>query len=293
MTTSASLGGRYDLAGGRLSVNRIGFGAMQLPGPGVWGPPRDRDAAIALLREAVAAGIDHIDTAAFYGPDVANELIREALAPYPVELHLVTKVGFARTPDADWVPARAGAQLVEAVETNLRQLGVDALELVHLRVGDAFARTDESVAEPLGVLQDLQRAGKVRHLGISNASPAQVAEALSITEIAAVENAYNVLLRDDDAMIDDLARRGIAFTPFFPLGGISPLQSDVLTAVAASVGATPFQVALAWLLQRSPNILLIPGTSSSAHFRENIAAAGIELPADAVAALDALGASAS
>ena len=272
--------------GGR-NVNRLGYGAMQLAGPGVFGPPRDRGAALAVLREAVGSGVDHIDTSDFYGPHVTNEIIREALAPYPATLTLVTKIGARRDEKGAWLPAFSREELIQAVHDNLRHLGLEVLDVVNLRsMFDAHEPAEGSIEAPLTVLAELQRQGLIRHLGLSNVTPAQVAEGRSLCDIACVQNMYNVAKRGDDVLIDDLARAGIAYVPFFPLGGFSPLQSSALSDVSARLGATPMQVALAWLLHRSPNILLIPGTSSVAHLRENLAAAGFELPDETVAVLD-------
>lgn len=281
--------GRYAL-GGR-SVRRMGYGAMQLAGPGVFGPPRDREAALAVLRAAVAAGIDHIDTSDFYGPHVTNRLIREALAPYPEDLVIVTKIGARRGADGSWLPAFGADELARAVEDNLRNLGLAALDVVNLRIMlDPHGPAEGSIAAPLEALAGLQRQGLVRHIGLSNVTAAQVEEGRGIAEIVCVQNQYNIAHRADDALIDRLAEQGIAYVPFFPLGGFSPLQSATLDDVARGLGATPMQVALAWLLRRSPNILLIPGTASVAHLRENLAAAELVLPAEAVAALDGIGA---
>jgi pyridoxine 4-dehydrogenase len=275
---------------GQRSVKRLGYGAMQLAGPGVFGPPRDRDQALAVLRAAVAAGVDHIDTSDFYGPHVTNQLIREALSPYPQDLVIVTKIGARRGDDGSWLPAFARDELVAAVEDNLRNLGLETLDVVNLRLMfDTHGPAEGSLAAPLAVVADLQRQGLVRQIGISNVTSAQVEEARGIAEIVCVQNQYNLAHRDDDALIDTLAAADIAYVPFFPLGGFSPLQSAALSAVAAELSATPMQVALAWLLQRSPNILLIPGTSSVAHLHENLAAASLVLPDAAVAALDAIG----
>ncbi len=273
--------------GGRI-VKRLGYGAMQLAGPGVFGPPKDHDAALAVLREALASGVDHIDTSDFYGPHVTNKLIREALAPYPDDLVIVTKIGARRGADGSWIPAFSREGLTQAVHDNLRNLGLDVLELVNLRsMFDAHGPAEGSIEAPLTILAELQRQGLVRHIGLSNVTPAQIAEGRRICEIVCVQNAYNLVHRADDALIDDLARDGIAYVPFFPLGGFTPLQSATLSAVAARLGATPMQVALAWLLRRAPNILLIPGTSSVAHFQENLAAAALNLPDDAARELDA------
>jgi pyridoxine 4-dehydrogenase len=271
--------------GGR-SVKRLGYGAMQLAGPRVFGPPKDRDAAVAVLREAVAQGVDHIDTSDFYGPHVTNQIIREALRPYPDSLVIVTKIGARRGADASWLPAPSPQELTQAVHDNLRNLGLDVLEVVNFRAFGVHGPVEGSIEAPLTVLADLQRQGLVRHIGLSNVTPAQIAEGRKICDIVCVQNLYNVAHRDDDALIDQLARDAIAYVPFFPLGGFTPLQSSVLSDVATRLGATPMQVALAWLLARAPNILLIPGTSSLAHLRENLAAADLALPDDARAALD-------
>src|SRR5271166_2864542 len=268
-------------------VKRLGYGAMQLAGPGVFGPPKDRDAAIAVLREAVASGVDHIDTSDFYGPHVTNQLIREALHPYPGDLVIVTKIGARRGADASWNPAMAPAELTSAVHDNLRNLGLDVLEVVNLRItGNVHGPTEGSIEAPLATLAKLQGQGLVRHIGLSNVTSKQIAEGRAIAEIDCVQNQYNVAHRDDDALIDDLARAGTAYVPFFPLGGFTPLQSTALNDVARRIGATPMQTALAWLLKRAPNILLIPGTSSLEHLRENLAAASLVLPGDEMAALD-------
>ncbi len=285
--TSITQAGTYRL--GDRQVRRIGYGAMQLAGPGVFGPPRDPDAALAVLRDAVAAGVNHIDTSDFYGPHLTNQLIREALSPYPGDLAIVTKVGARRGADAAWLPAFSPAEIVQAVHDNLRNLGREAMEVVNLRCMFAVHGPAEgSIAPQLEALMALQRQGLVRHIGLSNATPRQVAEARGIGAIACVQNHYNLAHREDDALIDDLARDGIAYVPFFPLGGFQPLQSVVLAEVAAELGATAMQVALAWLLRRSPNILLIPGTSSPAHLRENLAAGDLVLPDDVMARLDGI-----
>ena len=282
--------GRFTL--GDRTVRRMGYGAMQLAGPHVFGPPKDREAALAVLRVAVAAGVDHIDTSDFYGPYVVNQLIREALAPYPDDLVIVTKIGALRGTDASWNVAISPDELRGAVESNLRNLGLDRLELVNFRVmlgaGDQ-GPTEGSIAAPFEALARLREEGLIRHLGVSNATAAQVAEARGIAPVACVQNHYNLAHRADDALIDALAADGIAYVPFFPLGGFSPLQSSRLDEVAAGLGATPMQVALAWLLRRSPNILLIPGTSSVEHLRENMAASSLDLAEDALAALDGIG----
>jgi aryl-alcohol dehydrogenase-like predicted oxidoreductase len=274
---------------GERSVNRMGYGAMQLAGPGVFGPPRDRAAALAVLREAVASGVNHIDTSDFYGPHVTNQLIREALAPYPDDLTIVTKVGAVRGEDASWNPALAPADLARAVHDNLRNLGLEALEVVNLRVmGEIHGPSEGSIEEPFTALAELQRQGLIRHLGLSNVTSSQVAQARAIAEVVCVQNHYNLVHRGDDALIDELADVGVAYVPFFPLGGFTPLQSSTLSQVAAELGATPMQVALAWLLNRAPNILLIPGTSSVEHLRENLRAAEVELPAAALSRLNAV-----
>ena len=284
------LGGSFTLPGKSLSVNRMGYGAMQLAGPQVWGPPRDVDAAEAVLREAVEAGVNHIDTSDFYGPHVTNQIIRKALDPYPDGLVIVTKVGAKRGADQSWNHALSREELTDAVYDNLRNLGLERLDGVNLRVGGIMGPSEGSIEEPLTVLAELKRQGLIRHLGLSNVSPAQLAEGQKITEIVCVQNFYNVANRGDDGFIDDLARQGIAYVPFFPLGGFTPLQSSVLDTTAAALGRTPMQVALAWLLHRSPNILLIPGTSSVTHLRENLQAATLKLSAETIAELDAIGA---
>jgi pyridoxine 4-dehydrogenase len=287
--TDITIAGAFAL-GGR-AVNRMGYGAMQLAGPGVFGPPRDRDAALAVLRAAVDSGVDHIDTSDFYGPHVTNQLIREALHPYPDSLRIVTKVGAARGEDASWNPALTPADLTRAVHDNLRHLGLEALDVVNLRVmGVIHEPSEGSIEEPFAALADLQRQGLIRHLGLSNVTAAQLAQARAITEVVCVQNHYNLAHRNDDALIDELAGLGVAYVPFFPLGGFTPLQSATLSEAAAELGATPMQVALAWLLQRAPNILLIPGTASLAHLRENLAAAALALPAATVARLDGIAA---
>lgn len=289
ITADIAQAGTFQL--GDRTVKRLGYGAMQLAGPGVFGPPRDRAEAVAVLRAAVAAGVDHIDTSDFYGPHVTNQIIREALHPYPDDLVIVTKVGAQRGSDASWNPAFSAAELTQAVHDNLRNLGVEALDVVNLRLMfDVHGPAEGSIEAPLTVLADLQRRGLIRRIGLSNATPRQVADGRRVTDIVCVQNQYNLAHRGDDAFIDDLAAAGIAYVPFFPLGGFSPLQSGTLSAVAAGLGATPMQVALAWLLRRSPNILLIPGTSSLGHLRENLAAAALALPDEAMAALDRIGA---
>jgi pyridoxine 4-dehydrogenase len=290
MTKQTDLGGSFTLPGTSMNLMRMGYGAMQLAGPQVWGPPRDIHTAIAVLREAVAAGVNHIDTSDFYGPHVTNQIIKQALHPYPDGLVIVTKVGARRPEDRSWVHALSRQELIDAVHDNLRNLGLDTLDVVNLRVGGVMGPSEGSIEEPLTVLAELKRQRLIRHLGLSNVSPDQLAEAQAITEIVCVQNLYNVAHRHDDGFIDDLARRGIAYVPFFPLGGFSPLQSSELDATAAALHATPMQVALAWLLQRSPNILLIPGTSSSEHLRENLKAATLQLPSKMIAGLDLIGA---
>jgi aryl-alcohol dehydrogenase-like predicted oxidoreductase len=287
-TTSAPLpGGTWTL--GDLTVTRFGYGAMQLAGPGVMGPPADRDGALAVLRAAADLGVTHIDTAGAYGPRITNRLIREALHPYPEPLHIVTKVGAERDRQGGWPPARRPEDVRRAVHENLDDLGLDVLDVVNLRLGDAQGPRPGSLAEPFEALVDLQRQGLIRHLGVSNATAEQVAEARAIAPIVCVQNMYNLAHRRDDELIDDLAGEGIAYVPFFPLGGFTPLQSAALSAVAARRGATPMSVALAWLLRRSPNILLIPGTSSVAHLRENAAGAGLALSDEELAELDGIG----
>jgi aryl-alcohol dehydrogenase-like predicted oxidoreductase len=272
---------------GDRTVKRLGFGAMQLAGPGVFGPPRDREAALAVLREAVTAGVDHIDTSDFYGPHVTNQLIREALEPYGDDLLIVTKIGARRGEDGSWLPAYGVDELARAVDDNLRNLGLETLDVVNLRIMfNAHGPAEGSIAAPLKALADLRRQGLVRHIGLSNVTATQLAEGREIAEIVCVQNQYNLAHRDDDALIDALAEDGIAYVPFFPLGGFTPLQSATLSDVAGRLHATPMQVALAWLLQRAPNILLIPGTSSVAHLRENLASASLVLPNDAIAALN-------
>src|SRR6202453_3698200 len=288
MTTRLELNKSMTLPGTSMALNRMGYGAMQLAGPQVWGPPRDLDAAIAVLREAVAAGVNHIDTSDFYGPHVTNQIIKQALHPYPDGLTIVTKVGARRGQDKSWIHALSRQELIDAVHDNLRNLGLDTLDVVNLRVGGVMGPTEGSIKEPLTVLAELKSQGLIRHLGLSNVSPKQLAEAETITEIVCIQNLYNIALRQDDSFVDDLARRGIAYVPFFPLGGFSPLQSSALDVAAAALQATPMQVALAWLLHRSPNILLIPGTCSVGHLRENLSAADLELPSETLASLDSI-----
>ncbi|WP_304941257.1 MULTISPECIES: aldo/keto reductase family oxidoreductase [unclassified Tsukamurella] len=288
MTATTLPGGTFAL-GGDLTVTRFGYGAMQLAGPHVFGPPADREAAIEVLHDVIDLGITHIDTSDYYGPFVTNEIIREALHPYPESLHIVTKVGARRDDTGGWPPALEPDDLRRAVDENLERLGLDAIDVVNLRVGDFDTPSAGSIAEPFTVLAELKQQGLIRHLGVSTVTAEQVAEAQSIAPVACVQNFYNIAHRVDDELVDSLAAQGIAYVPYFPLGGFSPLQSDALNAVAARLGATPMAVALAWLLQRSPNILLIPGTSSVVHLRENVAGAALELPADALAELDAIG----
>jgi aryl-alcohol dehydrogenase-like predicted oxidoreductase len=291
--SEAKLGGRFTFPGTSLTVHRIGYGAMQLAGPGVWGPPKDPEGAVAVLREAVAAGVNHIDTADFYGPHITNQIIRQALHPYPAELVLVTKLGARRPPDGSWQPASSPQDLTAGVHDNLRNLGLDALDIVNYRaMGSVHGPKEGSIAEQVTVLAGLRRQGLIRHIGLSNVTATQVAEAQAITDIVCVQNNYNLAHREDDALIDELARQGIAYVPFFPLGGFTPLQSSTLSGVAARLGATPMQVALAWLLHRSPNILLIPGTSSVAHLRENLAAGQLALSPQTLAELDGVAAAA-
>jgi aryl-alcohol dehydrogenase-like predicted oxidoreductase len=283
------LAGSFTLPGTSMTLNRMGYGAMQLAGPQVWGPPRDLDAAIAVLREAVAAGVNHIDTSDFYGPHVTNQIIKQALRPYPDGLVIVTKVGARRGEDKSWFHALSRQELIDAVHDNLRNLGLDRLDVVNLRVGGIMEPSEGSIEEPLTVLAEIKRQGLIRHLGLSNVSPEQFAEAKRITEIVCVQNFYNVAHRTDDSFIHDLAKQGIGYVPFFPLGGFTPLQSSALDTAATSLAATPMQVALAWLLQKSPNILLIPGTSSVEHLRENLQAARLQIPSEMIANLDSMG----
>lgn len=287
------LGGRFTFPGTSLTVQRMGYGAMQLAGPGVWGPPKDPEGAVTILREAVAAGVNHIDTSDYYGPHVTNQIIRQALHPYPAELVIVTKLGARRPPDKSWQVASSPEDMTAGVHDNLRNLGLDALDIVNYRVvGSGHGPEEGSIAEQVTVLAGLRRKGLVRYIGLSNVTAAQVAEAQAITDIVCVQNSYNLAHRHDDAFIDELARKGIAYVPFFPLGGFTPLQSSTLSDVASRIGATPMQVALAWLLHRSPNLLLIPGTSSAAHLRENLAAGELTLSPDILAELDGIGAAA-
>ncbi|QRX82703.1 aldo/keto reductase family oxidoreductase [Glaciimonas sp. PAMC28666] len=284
-----TLGGQFQFPGTNLTVKRVGYGAMQLAGPGVWGPPKDRDGALAVLREAVAAGVNHIDTSDFYGPHVTNQIIREALAPYKDELVIVTKISARRGEDKSWIPAFSPAELTQAVHDNLRNLGVEALDVVNLRaMFSHHGPAEGSIEASVTVLAELQREGLVRHIGLSNVTAAQLREAQAITDIVCVQNNYNLAHREDDALIDELAQQGIAYVPFFPLGGFTPLQSSTLSDVATRLGVTPMQVALAWLLHRSPNILLIPGTSSVAHLRENLASGELALSQETLVELDGI-----
>jgi pyridoxine 4-dehydrogenase len=289
MIEQTNLAGSFTLPGKSMTLNRMGYGALQLAGPGVWGPPKDVNAAIAVLREAVESGVNHIDTSDYYGPHVTNQLIKQALHPYAKNLVIVTKVGARRGPDKSWIHALSRQELVDAVHDNLRNLGLDHLAVVNLRVGGIMEPGEESIEEPLTALIELKQKGLIRRIGLSNISPKQFAEAHAMTEIVCVQNFYNVAQRNDDAFIDDLAAQRIAYVPFFPLGGFTPLQSSALDASAASLKATPMQVALAWLLQRSPNILLIPGTSSLQHLRENLQSATLQIPSEVIADLDAIG----
>jgi aryl-alcohol dehydrogenase-like predicted oxidoreductase len=285
--TDITVAGAFRL--GDRTVNRMGYGAMQLAGPGVFGPPKDRDAALSVLRQAVTSGVNHIDTSDYYGPHITNQLIRQALHPYPDDLVIVTKVGAVRGEDASWNPAMAPADLVRAVHDNLRNLGVDVLDVVNLRfMGEGHGPSEGSIEAPFTALAELQRQGLIRGLGLSNVTSAQIAQGRGIAEVVCVQNLYNVVHRADDALIDELANLGIAYVPFFPLGGFTPLQSSTLSDLAAQLGATSMQVALAWLLRRAPNLLLIPGTSSVRHLRENLAAAELVLPEDALSKLDAM-----
>jgi len=287
--SEAALGGSFTFPGTSLNVHRVGYGAMQLAGPGVWGPPKDRDAAVAVLRAAVAAGVNHIDTSDFYGPHITNQIIREALHPYPAGLVIVTKIGARRPPDTSWQPAIAPHELTAAVHDNLRNLRLEAIDIVNYRrMGSGHGTEEGSIAAEVAVLEGLRREGLIRHIGLSNVTAAQVAEAQTITNVVCVQNNYNLAHREDDALIDDLARQGIAYVPFFPLGGFTPLQSSTLSSVAERLGVTPMQVALAWLLHRSPNILLIPGTSSLAHLNENLAAGALTLAPQTLAELDGI-----
>jgi len=288
MTKQMNLGGSFTLPGTSMTVNRMGYGAMQLAGPQVWGPPRDPEEAVRVLREAIDAGVNHIDTSDFYGPHVTNQIIRQALHPYQDGLVIVTKVGARRGADKSWTHALSRQELIDAVHDNLRNLGLEKLDVVNLRVGEALKPSEGSIEQPLTVLAELERQGLIRHLGLSNVTPRQLAEAQKISEIVCVQNFFNIAQRDDEAFVDELAAQGVAYVPFFPLGGFTPLQSSELDAVAASVSAAPMQVALAWLLHRAPNILLIPGTSSVKHLRENLQAAALQLSPETIAKLDSI-----
>jgi pyridoxine 4-dehydrogenase len=289
MIEQIGFAGSFTLPGTSMTLNRMGYGAMQLAGPEVWGPPRDVDAAIVVLREAVESGVNHIDTSDYYGPHVTNQIIKQALHPYPDGLAIVTKLGARRGRDKSWIHALSRQELIDGAHDNLRNLGVETLDVVNLRVGGVMEPSERSIEQPLTVLAELKRQGLIRHIGLSNITPKQLSEAQTITEIVCVQNFYNVAQRKDDALIDDLAAQGIAYVPFFPLGGFTPLQSSALDRAAASLEATPMQVALAWLLQRSPNILLIPGTSSVGHLRENLKAATLQIPAEVLADLESIG----
>jgi pyridoxine 4-dehydrogenase len=289
MIEQVDLAGSFTPPGASMTLNRMGYGAMQLAGPEVWGPPRDVNAAIAVLREAVESGVNHIDTSDFYGPHVTNQIIKQALHPYPDGLVIVTKLGARRGAEKSWIHALSRQELIDGAHDNLRNLGLEILDVVNLRVGGVMEPSEGSIEQPLTVLAELKRQGLIRHIGLSNITPKQLAEAQTITEIVCVQNFYNVAHRKDDALIDDLAAQGIAYVPFFPLGGFTPLQSSALDTAAASLQATPMQVALAWLLRRSPSILLIPGTSSVGHLRENLKAATIQIPAQVLADLESIG----
>ena len=288
MTTQNNLGGSFTFPNTTMTVNRMGYGAMQLAGPGVWGLPRDPQEAVRVLQSAVEAGVNHIDTSDYYGPHVTNQIIKQALHPYPEGLVIVTKVGARRGADKSWIQALSRQELIDAIHDNLRNLGLEKIDVVNLRVGGTLSAAEGSIEEPLTVLANLQRQGLIRHLGLSNVTPRQFADAQKIAEIVCVQNFFNVAQRDDDEFVYALAAQGVAYVPFFPLGGFNPLQSSELNAVAASVGAIPMQVALAWLLHRAPNILLIPGTSSVKHLQENLEAAVLQLSPDAMARLDSI-----
>lgn len=289
MTKQNNLGGSFTLPNTSLTLNRIGYGAMQLAGPQVWGPPREPEEAVRVLREAVKAGVNHIDTSDYYGPHVTNQIIKQALHPYPDGLVIVTKLGARRGADKSWFPALSRQELMDGVEDNLRNLGLEQIEVVNLRVGDVMKPAERSIEEPLSVLAECKQKGLIRHIGLSNVTRRQLAEAQKISEIVCVQNFYNIAHREDEAFIDELGRQRIAYVPFFPLGGFTPLQSATLDRAAASLRATPMQVALAWLLQRAGNILLIPGTSSVKHLRENLDAAQLQLPPETIADLDGIG----
>jgi pyridoxine 4-dehydrogenase len=289
MTAQTNLGGSFTFANTTMTVNRMGYGAMQLAGPQVWGPPRDPAEAIRVLREAIDAGVNHIDTSDFYGPHVTNQIIKQALHPYVDGLVIVTKVGALRGADKSWIHALSRQELIDAVHDNLRNLGLEKLDVVNLRVGDVMKPSEGSIEGPLTALAELQRQGLIRHLGLSNVTPRQLAQAQKISQIVCVQNFFNIAQRDDDAFVDALAAQGVAYVPFFPLGGFTPLQSSELDTIAASVSATPMQVALAWLLHRAPNILLIPGTSSVKHLHENLKAAGLRLSPETIGELASIG----
>jgi pyridoxine 4-dehydrogenase len=288
MLQQTDLAGSFTLPGTTMTVNRMGYGAMQLAGAGVFGPPRDVNEAVAVLREAVESGVNHIDTSDYYGPHVTNQIIKQALHPYPDGLVIITKLGSRRGADKSWIPAHSRQELIDGLYDNLRNLGLEAMDVINLRVGSVLEPAEGSIEEPLSVLAELKQQGLIRHIGLSNVTPKQIDEAQRITEIVSVQNFYNVAHRDDDDLIDNLSEKGIAYVPFFPLGGFTPLQSSVLDTAAASIQATPMQVALAWLLQRSPNILLIPGTSSRKHLRENLLAATLRIPSEVLAELESI-----
>ena len=290
MITKTNLGGSFAFPNAAMTVNRMGYGAMQLAGPQVYGPPRDPGEAVRVLRKAIDSGVNHIDTSDFYGPHVTNQIIKQALHPYADGLVIVTKVGARRGADKSWIHARSRQELIDGIHDNLRNLGVDKLDVVNLRVGEVLKPSEGSIEEPLTVLAELQRQGLIRHLGLSNVTPRQFAEARKMSEIVCVQNFFNIVERDDDWFVDELAKQGVAYVPFFPLGGFTPLQSSELDTVAASLSATPMQVALAWLLHRAPNILLIPGTSSVRHLRENLQAAALQLSSQTIAKLDLIAA---
>ena len=292
MSSSPQLGGAFTFPGTSLTVNRVGYGAMQLAGPHVFGPPRDRNEAIAVLREAIASGVNHIDTSDFYGPHITNQIIKEALHPYPKNLTIVTKVGARRGDDGSWILDRSRENLIQSIHDNLRNLGLEALDIVNLRMGGFSTPEPGSIAEPLKVLIELKQQGLIRHIGLSTVTADQLAEAQTLTDIVCIQNFYNVANRADDTFIDDLAKQGIAYVPYFPLGGFTPLQSSVMDTVATSLGVTPMQVAQAWLLHRSPNILLISGTSRVSHLRENLSVASLQLSPEVIAQLDSIAAAA-
>lgn len=284
----AELGGKYSIRGTGLTVNRMGYGAMQLSGPEIYGPPKDMDEAIAVLKEALDSGVNHIDTSDYYGPHVTNQIIQKTLHPYPKDLVIVSKIGARRGADKSWIRALAKEEIISGIQDNLRHLKIEAIDIVNLRMGAFLDPVDEPLTEPLSVLVELKKQGLIKHIGLSTVSAKQIAEAQKLTEIVCVQNCYNIAKRDDDALIEDLAKQNIAYVPYFPLGGFAPLQIEVLNQIAKEIGATPMQTALAWLLQRSPNILLIPGTSSRAHLRENLKAAELKLSAEIVARLDSI-----